>query len=249
MLMLVARREAAAMFRTPFAWSVFAAVQFIIAYQFLAQIDLFTAYLPRIRSMPQPLGVTQLVVTPTFGVASLLLLVLIPVLTMNAFSGERRQSTLVLWYSAPITLTELVLGKFVGVCCLLFAVIGLNALMPLTLLWGTTLDLGVYVGGLLGLTGIAVSGAALGMLFSSLTSHPALAAITTLVSLLMLWLIDWTNQLDRAPGALAQISLFVHFQNLAGGLVTSADVAYFCGTTLAALALTVWRLDGERRAL
>ena len=40
-----------------------------------------------------------------------------------------------------------------------------------------------------------------------------------------------------------------HFQNLARGYVDSADIAYFLIVTVAALALTVWRLDGDRRAL
>ena len=108
MMWVAARREVSALFRSPFAWAVLAAVQFLIAYQFLAQIDLFMTSLPKIRSQPHPFGVTQWVVVPTFGVTALLLLMLIPVLTMHTFSGERRAGTLHLWYSAPIRLSALV---------------------------------------------------------------------------------------------------------------------------------------------
>ena len=248
MMWVAARREASALFRSPFAWAVLAAVQFLIAYQFLAQIDLFMTYLPKIRSQPHPFGVTQLVVVPTFGVTALLLLMLIPVLTMHTFSGERRAGTLHLWYSAPIRLSELVGGKFIGVGSVLLVILGLNALMPLTLLWGTPLDLGTYLGGLLGLLGIMLSGTALGLFCSALTAQPAVAAIATLTCLLSLWLIDWTSQLDQAPGMLAQISMLTHFQSLGTGLVEAADLAYFGGLTIGALALTIWRLEGDRRA-
>jgi ABC-2 type transport system permease protein len=227
---------------------VLAAVQFLIAYQFLAQIDIFLQYLPKIRSLAQPPGVAQLVVVPTYNITGFLLLFLIPVLTMQSFSGERRAGTLQLWYSAPITLHALVLGKFLGVMSLLGLIWGLNALMPLTLLWGTALDLGTYAGGLLALLLLMAAGTALGLWFSAMTAQPAIAAIATFATLLSLWLIDWASQLEKDPGLLAQFSMLTHFQRLTRGLVDSFDVAYFALITLGALALTVWALAGERRA-
>lgn len=248
MIGVVLKREALALFRSPLAWWVLAAVQFLIAYQFLAQIDLFLQYLPKIRSMEEPPGVTQLVVIPTYNITSFLLLFLIPLLTMQTFSGERRSGTLRLWYSAPIGLPTLVAGKFLGVMSLLGLIWALNALMPLTLLWGTPLDLGTYAGGLLGLLLMMAAGSALGLWFSALTAQPPVAAIATFATLLGLWLIDWASQLERAPGLLAQLSMLAHFQRLSRGLIDSFDIAYFLLLTLGALALAVWALAGERRA-
>jgi ABC-2 type transport system permease protein len=249
MLGVVWRREALALFRAPFAWVVLAVVQFLVAYQFLAQVDLFVQYLPRIRSMPQPPGVAQLVVAPTFGVTAFLLLLLIPMLTMQTFAGERRAGTLRLWYSAPLSLPTLVLGKFLGVLSLLAVIWGLNALMPLTLLWGTPLDLGTYAGGLIGLAALMTAGTAIGLFCSASTSQPALAAIASFAVLLTLWLIDWASQLDQAPGLLARVSLLGRFQHLSSGVVDTSDLTYFAALTIAALALTWWRLQGERDAL
>ena len=249
MIGVVLKREAQAMFRSPFAWWVLAAVQFLIAYQFLAQIDTFLQYLPKIRSLAQPPGIAQLVIIPTFSITGFLLLFLIPLLTMQSFSGERRNGTLQLWYSAPITLPALVAGKFLGVMSLLGLIWGLNALMPLTLLWGTALDFGTYAGGLLALLLLMAAGTAVGLWFSALTAQPATAAIATFATLLSLWLIDWASQLEKAPGLLAQLSMLTHFQRLSRGLLDSFDVAYFGIITLGALALTVWALAGERRAL
>ncbi len=248
MIGVVLKREMQALFRLPFAWCVLAAVQFLMAYQFLAQIDIFLQYLPKIRRLAEPPGVAQLVIVPTFHITGFLLLFLIPVLTMQSFSGERRAGTLPLWYSAPITLRALVLGKFLGVMSLLGLIWGLNALMPLTLLWGTELDLGTYASGLLGLLLLMTTGTALGLWYSALTTQPAIAAIATFATLLSLWLIDWASQLEKDPGLLTQLSMLTHFQNLTRGLVDTFDVAYFVLLTCAALALTVWALAGERRA-
>ncbi|MSR15501.1 MAG: ABC transporter permease [Gammaproteobacteria bacterium] len=249
MIAVVFKHEVHALFRTPFAWWVLAAVQFLIAYQFLAQIDIFVQYLPKLRGLAQPPGVTQMVVIPLFGVTALVLLFLLPVLTMHSFSGERRAGILRLWYSAPIRLSSLVLGKFCGLMSLNAALWSLNALMPLTLLWGTALDLGTYTGGLLGLFLLMMAGTAIGLCFSALSAQPATAAIGTFVSLLVLWLIDWASQFEAKAGLLSQLSMFTHFQRLTRGLLDSFSVAYFLLITLGALALAVWALHGDRRAL
>lgn len=248
MIGVVAKREVHGLFRTPFAWWILAAVQFLTAYQFLAQIDIFVQYLPKIRSLAQPPGVTQIVIIPTFGITAFVLLFLLPVLTMHSFSGERRSGTLRLWYSAPISLSALVIGKFCGLMALLGVILGLNALMPLTLLWGTALDLGTYFGGLLGLFLLMSAGTALGLFYSAIAAHPAVAAIGTFVTLLGLWLIDWASQFEVEAGVLANFSMLAHFQQLTHGLIDSVSVAYFVLITVAALTLAVWSLDGERRA-
>jgi len=245
---VVIKREVLGLFRTPFAWWILAAVQFLTAYQFLAQIDIFVQYLPKLRSLAQPPGVTQIVIIPTFGITAFILLFLLPVLTMHSFSGERRSGTLRLWYSAPISLTALVIGKFCGLMALLGVILGLNALMPLTLLWGTVLDLGTYLGGLIGLLLLMSAGTALGLFYSAVAAHPAVAAIGTFVTLLGLWLIDWASQFEVESGVLANLSMLAHFQRLSHGLIDSLSVTYFGLITLAALMLAVWSLDGERRA-
>ncbi|MGH8599015.1 MAG: ABC transporter permease [Gammaproteobacteria bacterium] len=248
MLGVVFKREVHALFRAPFAWWVLATMQVLIAYQFLAQIDLFIQYLPKIRSLAQPPGVTQLVVVPMFGLTAFLLLFLIPILTMHSFSGERRAGTLQLWYSAPIGLATLTLGKFCGVMSLLAAIWAINALMPLTLLWGTPLDLGTYAGGLLALALLMAAGTALGLLFSAACAQPTTAAIGAFTSLVGLWLLDWASQFESAPGILAQLSMLGHFQRLSRGLVDSFSIAYFLLLATVALALTGLTLDAERRA-
>ena len=48
----------------------------------------------------------------TLAQASILLLLFIPLLTMRSFSEERRQKTDLLLYSLPISLRQIILGKY-----------------------------------------------------------------------------------------------------------------------------------------
>ncbi len=249
MIDAVVRREVTSLFRAPFAWAVLAGTQFVLAYQFLAQLEIFNELQPRLAHLAAPPGVTQLVVQPLLVTIAMLLLFIVPALSMQTLAGERRAGTLALWYSSPIALRTLVGGKFIGLLCLLGVLWTSAALMPFTLAWGTALDLGTLAAGLLGLALMMMAAAAVGLFFSSLTSQPTLAALGGFACLMFLWMCDWSGRIDGEPTLFTHLSMMNHFQNFVRGYVDSADLAYFLLITVGALALTVWRLDGDRRAL
>jgi ABC-2 type transport system permease protein len=222
----IAAREFHAMFRAPLAWVVLAVTQLVVAFQFLALIERFIKFQPNLMY---------------------LLIVLAPAVTMHSLSEERRSGTLQLLYSAPINATQLVLGKFLGVMGLFSVLWGLIALMPLTLLWGSTLDLGTYACGLLGLMLIMAAFCSAGLFISSLTAQPAVAAVGTLGMLFALLIIDWASGIGQDAGALAYLSMLNHFHRLAIGICDTADIAYFLVFITANLGLAVWKLDGDRR--
>ncbi len=248
MIAVIARREATSLFRTPFAWVLLAVVQFVLGYQFLAQIEFYTAFATQLRKMPEAPGVTEIVVTPLFGLAALVLLFVVPVVTMASISGERRGGTLALLYSAPVTAWQIVAGKFLGICALLGVIWVLLALMPWTLAWGAAIDPGLYASGLAALALLMCAYAAIGLMFSAFVVQPAAAAALSFGACAGLWLVDWAARLGQDGGVLTSVSSQHHFQRLAGGLVDTRDCAYFLILTLTALAVTAWRLDGERRA-
>jgi ABC-2 type transport system permease protein len=248
MIGTIARREAQALFRAPLAWVVLAATQIIVSWQFLALLDIFMEEQPRLRALANPPGITQAVCLPTFGVTAMVMVLLAPVLTMHTLSGERRSGALKLYLSAPVSATEIVLGKFFGLLALGAVVWLLNALMAATLAWGTALDYGTLGAALLGLALLVMATLAVGLLFSSLTSQPALAATGTFGFLLLIWMVDWQSGQGKTAGLLAWLSMPDHFQRLSQGLLDTADVEYFLLLTLGMLLLAIWRLDGDRRA-
>ena len=247
MFFTIAARELRSLFLSPLAWAVLAVVQFILAYIFLSQIDNYLVWQPRLAAVEGAPGVADLVIAPLFSDAAIVLLLVAPLLTMRVLSEERRNRTLSLLFSAPVSMTEIVIGKYLGVLSFFLVLLGLLALMPLSLLAGTELDLGKLATGLLGLTLLLAAFAATGLFMSALTEQPTIAAISTFGLLLLLWIIDWAgNSENQASGLFAYLSMLRHYETLLKGLFNSTDVAYYLLVIILFLGLSIRRLDADR---
>ena len=249
MIVAIAKREIHSLVRTPLAWILFAVCQFTASFQFLSQIETFQKFSEQLRAMPEAPVVTEVIIVPSFGVSAMLLLFAAPVLTMGAICTERRHGSLHLLYSSPISSWQITLGKFFGVYFVMAMLCLLLAAMPLTLAWGARIDPGVYAAGVLALLLLAAASCAIGVLCSSLTRQSAIAAILSFGFLITLWLLDWASRLGEDGGLFTYLSALNHFQQLASGLVSSSDIAYFLLLCATALCLCNWRLDLDRAAL
>jgi len=222
-------------------------VQFIYAYLFLSQVETFMALQSRLATLDGAPGVVDIVVAPLFANAAVLLLLITPLITMRVLSEERRNRTLSLLFSAPISMTEIIVGKYLGVVSFILILVGMLALMPLSLLVGTDLDLGKLAAGLLGLTLVVSAFTAIGIFMSSLTEQPTVAAITTFGLLLLLWILDWAgNSGAPASGLLGYLSVLNHYEPLLKGLFSSVDVIYYLLITVLFLGFSIRRLDADR---
>jgi ABC-2 type transport system permease protein len=247
MIFTIAGRELRSLFLSPLAWAILGVVQFIYAYLFLSQVETFMALQSRLATLDGAPGVVDIVVAPLFANAAVLLLLITPLITMRVLSEERRNRTLSLLFSAPISMTEIIIGKYLGVLSFILILVGMLALMPLSLLVGTDLDLGKLAAGLLGLTLVVSAFTAIGIFMSSLTEQPTVAAITTFGLLLLLWIIDWAgNSGAPASGLLAYLSVLHHYESLLKGLFSSVDVIYYLLITILFLGFSIRRLDADR---
>jgi ABC-2 type transport system permease protein len=121
------------------------------------------------------------------------------------------------------------------------------AAMPLSLYAGTSLDSGKLAAGLLGLTLLLASFAAIGVFMSSLTEQPVVAAISTFGLLLLLWIVDWSgNSKEQVSSLFAYLSLQTHLTSFLKGLFSTTDVVYYLLLTTLFLVLGVRRLDQQR---
>lgn len=248
MITTIAWREFRTLFLSPLAWSILGVVNFILAYLFLAQIDTFLMLAPRLAALPNAPGVTDIVVAPTLGSAAIVLLLVVPLVTMRVFAEERRSRTLGLLFSAPLSMTQIVLGKYLALLAFFAVMLVLIAALPLSLLVGTELDLGKLAAGLIGLYLLLAAFAAAGLFMSAVTDQPTVAAVGTFGLLLGLWILDWAGQGEgsRTTELFGYLSLFNHYQSLLKGLFNSADVIYYLLFVLGFLALTIKRLDAQR---
>jgi ABC-2 type transport system permease protein len=247
-VLTIAARELRSMFLSPLAWTILAVVQLILAYFFLLYLDQFVTLAPQLGQMETSPGVTELVAVPVLDTAGIVLLLVAPMLTMRLLSEELRNQTLPLLFSAPVSMTEIILGKFLGIVGFFMLVLLMIALMPLSLYSGTTLDTGMLFSGLMGLALLLASIAAVGLFMSSLTAQPTVAAISTFGVLLLLWILDAAASTggDASTSVLAYLSFLRHYQPLLKGAFNSADVAYYVLFIATFLVLAIRRLDSYR---
>lgn len=246
MVFTIAARELRSLFLSPLAWVILAAVQALIAFFFLWYLQEYANIQAQLALLENAPGITQLVATPLLATSAIVLLVVGPLLTMRLISDERRNQTLSLLLSAPVSMTEIVLGKFLGILGFFSIMMLLVALMPLSLLAGTTLDLGMFASGVLGLLLLLASFAAVGLYMSTLTSQPAVAAISTFGVLLMLWIANLAGSTADKDSLLSYVSLLQHYQSMMKGVVNSGDVAFYLIFVATFLVLSIRKLDAQR---
>jgi len=241
---MIARKELKILFSSPLAWVVLALVQSVLTAIFLAHLDTFLQIQPQLIRIANPPGVTEAVVVPLFAMAAIVLLMITPLLTARLIAEERRNHTLPFLVSAPVSITEIVLGKFFGLMIFLSAAIALVVALPISLLAGGSLDFGLLLSNIAGLLLISACFASLGLYISCLSAQPATAGAGAIGVLLGLWVID--NAVSEEGSAVRDFSLFARFESFNQGMIDTFDLAYFALFILFFLALSIRWLDGER---
>ena len=247
MILTIAKREITTLFLSPLAWVILAVIQLLLGYMFLAQLDNFFLLQPQLLQLDNVPGVTDIVVAPLFSLAAIILLMIMPLITMRSIAEEKRNKTLTLLISSPISMTDIVLGKFLGLFFFVFILVSLLMLMPLSLFVGTAIDVGKLVSIYISMLLLLSSFAAIGLYLSSLTENQTIAAVGTFGALLMLWIIDWIGEaMPDKQGVVSYLSLLQHHQSMLEGVFNTADVAYYLIFITVFLVLTIRQLDRER---
>jgi ABC-2 type transport system permease protein len=250
LIRLIAWREFRSLFLSPLAWAMLAVTQIILCYQFLSQLETYLQLQARLSVLEQSPGITDLVIAPLLGGAAIILLLIVPLLTMRLVSEEQKNQTLPLLFSAPVSMSQIILGKYFGVLLFLSLLIMMIALMPLSLLFGAAIDIGQLSSGLLGLFLVVASFTSAGLYMSTLTRQPAIAAVSSFGLLLFLWIINWASDINEAQiygdNILSWLSMLTHFELLLKGVFSTADIAYFVLFIMLFLVLAIRRLDRLR---
>ena len=248
MIFTLAQRELRSLFLSPLAWSILATVQFIMAYLFMSQLQEFLLIQSKLATIENAPGVTELVIVPLYGSAAFIMMLVTPLLTMRLISEERRNRSLALLISAPVSMTEIIIGKYLGILSFAGIMIFMMTLMPLSLYFAGTLDGGLLFTIVLGISLLIASFLSLGVYMSSLTAQPTIAAMSTFGVLLLLWIIDWAGgKADASASELLEyLSMLRHFEAFTKGLFSSSDFIYYLLFISLFLILSIRRLDGDR---
>lgn len=188
-----------------------------------------------------------------FQLAPWVLIFLIPAVTMRSFSDEKRMGTLELLLTKPISIKEIVLGKYMGAVILI-----LLALLP-TLLYIITIselgnpsgnwDLGSTLGSYIGLLFLVFAYTSIGILASTLSENQIVTfIIAVFLCFFMYYGFEGLASYDLFGSydfMVSQIGMQSHFDSVARGVLDTRDIIYFLSLGLFFLGLTVIKLEKD----
>ena len=149
-------------------------VGFVFLAFFLAIVGLYTWA----GNLSQGIGNFEM----TLGNMTFIFVILIPILTMRIVAEEKKQKTDQLLYTSPISLTKVILGKYIAVMILFTIAILVIALYPLLIhMYGQDVRLSLAYSSLIGFYLLGAANIAVGLFISSLTESQVIAAVVSFI--------------------------------------------------------------------
>jgi len=185
--------------------------------------------------------------SPFFELAPWIFIFLIPAISMHSFAEERKQGTLELLLTKPLTTLQLILGKFlgvlfIGIIALLPSLIYVFALFQLSIPQGN-LDFGSITGSYIALLLLLCCFTSIGIFASSLTKNQTIALILSILGCFTFYL-----GFENIPVLQKYISWDVlginyHYLRISEGVIDTRNVIYFICLTLLFIVATIWSIN------
>ncbi len=179
----------------------------------------------------QGLGLTRFVFSSFFLNLGVVLIFIVPILSMRSFAEERKQQTLELLWTYPLSDFEIVWGKFLALVWF-FELLFLPTVLyvPVIAHLGGKLDWGPIAVGYLGFWLLGNAYLALGLFVSSIAETPTVSAIVTFGCLIIFWILDWVPAVTDGKWSLffAALSPLSRYHEFTLGVLDLSHVVYFC---------------------
>jgi ABC-2 type transport system permease protein len=231
----IAKKDFRGYFSSPVAYIIMAVFAFIMGWMFISILGAYVQNATRFEQMHMGKGpsLNDMMIRPIFGNLNVVLLFLVPFITMRLFAEERKNNTIELLFTAPVTWTEIIFGKFFSALGFVLVLLALTLPFPLAIAAAVKPDWAViatcYIGTIL-MIGIYV---AVGMWCSSVTENQIVAGGLTFGIILFLWIIKWAA-LNAGPAwgdFLGYLSIIDHFEDFSRGVFNSKDLVFYFSAT------------------
>jgi ABC-2 type transport system permease protein len=239
----IAKKEIKTYFTSPIAYVVVAVFLVLVGFFFYSALMWFNSQAIQMAQNPyyaQQMNINQMVYTPLFHNMSIILLLMLPLLTMRLFSEEKKTGTDELLFTSPVSVAQIVLGKYLAALVVLAVMLGLTGLLSVFSFAFGNPELPQILNGYLGLLLMGAAFIAAGVFFSSLTENQIVSAILTFGALLLFWILNWAAY--SASGmwrdVLNYLSIFQHFDDMTRGILDTKDVVYYASFAFLGLFLT-----------
>ena len=186
--------------------------------------------------------------TPFFTLSPWILIFLIPAVTMRSFSDEKKQGTLELLLTKPLSIWQIVNGKFLGALLLIvmaiiptfiYVAVISNLGMP-----EGNIDMGSTIGSYFGLLFLIAAYSAIGIFTSTLSDNQIVAFIIA-VFLCFFFYFGFEGLAAAVPNVssiIASLGMQDHFKSMSRGVLDTRDILYFTSITVVFLSFTVYNL-------
>lgn len=186
--------------------------------------------------------------SPFFSLAPWILIFLIPAVTMRSFSDEKKQGTLELLLTKPLSIWEIVNGKFLGsmlliVIAIIPTLIYVEVISSLGMPEGN-IDIGSTMGSYFGLLFLIAGYSAIGIFTSTLSENQIVSFIVA-VFLCFFFYFGLENLATIIPsfqGLISSFGMQDHFKSMSRGVIDTRDVIYFISITTVFLSFTAYNL-------
>jgi ABC-2 type transport system permease protein len=252
----VAGRELRSLFVSPVAYCVLSFFAIIAGFLFVAHVRAFDEWVMRYQQMQaieqlSELNLNDHVIVLFFQSMTVVLLFAVPALTMGLFAAEKANGTQELLLTSPLTIWDIVLGKFLAAAIFVLLLCAMVGAFPLLLFaYGDPEPLRT-LSGLIGLVLVGFTYVAIGVFASSLTRSQIVAFLLSFAVLFVLFLLPALAELDLAGSAgvgdlLRWLSTETHLEDLMKGLVDTQHLAYFAVMIAGFLVLTKASVESVR---
>lgn len=196
------------------------------------------------------LSLNEWVITGVMHNMAVVALFITPMLTMRLFAEEKKQGTMELLATSPLTSLQVILGKYFGALGLYLLMIVVS-LVNFGLLWHYATvppEWRPVLTGVLGLLLVGGSFIAIGLFVSTLTRNQIVAGTLTFGILLGVWILGWLDDPTAGPVAkvLAYLGLLTHLQDLMKGVVDLKDVVFYLSFIVFGLFLAHQSVESQR---
>ncbi len=251
-ILAIFRKEMRVYFTSPIAYVVCAVFLVITGYLYYMIVSFATRQSMMMMQfqggLPQ-VNINEMILRPTFQNIAVIMILTLPLLTMRLMAEEKKAKTAELLLTSPVTITEIILGKYLSVLLVFALMLGLTLFMPLLLGAFGQIQWPPVLVGYLGLLILGAVFLSLGLFASSVTENQIVASILGFGLILILWLMGWLSQnlADTGVGELFTfLSVGEHFQNFVKGLLTTEDLVYMASLAALGLFLTHRVIESQR---
>lgn len=233
-MLAIYKREFLSYFRSP------------LGYIFMAIFLCFSGVLFSIATLQKG---TESNVSYYFTYLLLSFIIVLPLLTMKLFSEERKTKTEQLLLTSPLTLTGMVLGKFLAAFTMFAMTLAVSSLSFISLYTYGHPNTAQLIGHLFGILLIGAACISIGVFVSSLTENQLIAAIGSMAILLFFIMISFVSPYINSAWLrtiLSWVSLMDRYNAFGNGIFDFNALLYYCSLSVVFLFLTV-RVFEKRR--